>query len=75
MIKAAESEGFELCWRPVGGALCVGYVRRISAIRRSATSALRSRKCALVASRSTVRVRPEFEGSTHVARATMCGHE
>ena len=27
VIEAAEAEGFELCWRPVGGTLCVGFVR------------------------------------------------
>ena len=27
VIEAAEAEGFELCWRPVGGKLCVGFVR------------------------------------------------
>jgi len=27
VIEAAELEGFELCWRPVGGKLCVGVVR------------------------------------------------
>lgn len=27
LIAAAEAEGFELCWRPVGGTLCVGFVR------------------------------------------------
>ena len=28
MIEAAQAKGFELCWRPVGGKLCVGFVRR-----------------------------------------------
>ena len=27
VIEAAEAKGFELCWRPVGGTLCVGFVR------------------------------------------------
>ena len=27
VIGAAAEEGFELCWRPVGGRLCVGFVR------------------------------------------------
>ena len=27
VIEAAEAEGFELCSRPVGGTLCVGFVR------------------------------------------------
>lgn len=27
VIAAAELEGFELCWRPVGGTLCGGFVR------------------------------------------------
>jgi hypothetical protein len=27
VIEAAEGEGFELCWRPIGGALYVGFVR------------------------------------------------
>ena len=26
VIEAAELEGFELCWRRVGGKLCVGFV-------------------------------------------------
>jgi hypothetical protein len=27
VIAAAAEEGFELCWRPLGGTLCVGFVR------------------------------------------------
>lgn len=27
VIELAEREGFELAWRPVGGRLCVGFVR------------------------------------------------
>src|SRR4051812_43636245 len=27
VIEAAAVEGFELSWRPVGGRLCVGFVR------------------------------------------------
>jgi len=27
VIDDAEAEGFELCWRPVSGTLCVGFVR------------------------------------------------
>ena len=27
VIEAAAGEGFELAWRPVGGKLCVGFVR------------------------------------------------
>jgi hypothetical protein len=27
VIEAAATEGFELCWRPVGGTLCGGFVR------------------------------------------------
>ena len=27
VIEAAAAEGFELCWRPVGETLCVGFVR------------------------------------------------
>jgi hypothetical protein len=27
VIEAAEAEGFELSWRPIGGKLCVGFVR------------------------------------------------
>jgi hypothetical protein len=25
--RTAAEEGFQLCWRPVGGTLCVGFVR------------------------------------------------
>jgi hypothetical protein len=27
VIEAAAEEGCELCWRPVGGRLCVGFER------------------------------------------------